>query len=214
MNKKLILLGVIVLIIILLGCMFITNEGFQTCATLSADDTSTCKHTCLGLIRGECDTEDECNWDKTNNKCISNCSSLKSENVCNNNSACKWEDTKCINKDDEDCNKIKVTNNNGSTEELQINNVCPKDPKCVEICIRDHTWIKKHIDRQPEDPLRAFNNTNQLNHEDATLKDPESKHLVTASQCMECIKNFYPIISLIHKHECSDKILPSKALNL
>ena len=205
MNKKLILLCVIVLIIILLGCMFITNEGFNNkdmrrkewCDTLD-NVTSSCKQStdCLGLIYSECvgDTNPDCEWE--NNQCALKCERL-TEVKCNNNSSiCTLSSNKCSTKDkDVDCNKITITND-GNKIELPINTVCPTDPNCVQVCINDHTWINK-------DGLNN-NNTNGFGEQvSGSLKNANDTHLLTSSGCMQCIKNFYPIVNLIDKHECT-----------
>ena len=276
MNKKLILLCVIVLIIILLGCMFITNEGFQTqdmnnaidqlmdrfnklpnrdaiwtefethndfesvavikqiddtderrtawwehielfktiieekekekekkeslekwCNDLSEKEPS-CKQStsCLGLIYSECggDTNTDCEW--KNNQCNLKCERITDEVKCNNNSSiCTWSSQKCLpTENDVDCNKITITND-GNKIELPINKVCPTDPNCVQVCINDHTWINK-------DGLN--NNTKGFGEQvSGSLKNANDTHLLTSSGCMQCIKNFYPIVNLIDKHECT-----------
>ena len=182
MNKKLILLGIILLIIILLGCVFITNEGFKNKETFECSNpTSKCEQSNCALYRT-----------------IEECTSKKSTE------GCEWDNTKCKDAtsdddDDANCNKITVTNSVGSKTELSIHNVCPSDPKCVAMCIDDHTWINP----ETSNASNKYNNImgNDAN-DNAALKSNDSKHLVTSSRCMECIKNFYPITTLIENHSC------------
>ena len=67
-----------------------------------------------------------------------------------------------------------------------VNTVCPKDPKCLGICINDHTWT---------DANKRF--LNYTNVQSGDLKNPKYKHLISSSRCGECIKNFYQITQLI-----------------
>ena len=183
MNKKLILLGMILLIIILLGCMFITNEGFKNKETFEcASPTSQCSQSNCVLYR----TNEECTKESTED--------------------CKWDSGVCKDNkksdDDENCNKITVTNSGGSKTELSIHNVCPSDPKCVAMCIDDHTWINPETSDASNN---FYKNIQDEANVHSALKSPDSKHLVTSSRCMECIKNFYPIASLIENHSCDNR---------
>jgi hypothetical protein len=194
MNAKLILLGVILLIIILLGCMFITNEGFGNICDITFP-TAACSHkTCDDNTNaGPCKTAG-CIWD--GDKCTDACESLRYD-LCNNNETCKWEGGACIKLPDEeqDCqSKMEITDDDGKNIGTHtIRNVCPSDPKCVEICIKDHTWITTGDQK----------NTGTGTQKHGALKNEASDHLIVSSRCMECIKNFSPIIKLIHKNECN-----------
>tara|TARA_B110001469_G_scaffold127723_1_gene150048 strand:+ start:2460 stop:3095 length:636 start_codon:yes stop_codon:yes gene_type:complete len=208
MNKKLILLGIIVLIIILLGCIFITNEGFVS--NQNDQDNKCSKSKCSKIIDNEkCKEDTECKW--KNNKCLDNtciqseCSLIHNNAKCNEDTECKWDtaDKMCKkskqgNKDS-NCNKITIKKSDKSIEEKSINTVCPTDPKCVATCIDDHTWIN--------DETQSNIFTNKLENYDgdmnnSTLKSPDDAHLITSSRCMECIKNFFPVVSLIKNHSC------------
>ena len=129
---KIITILVIVVLILLIGNIFITSEGFTT----AVGDT-------------------ECSFDED--------------------------------QDDENCNRIDAPGINSS---FFVNNVCPKDPRCLGICINDHTWTDA--------------NKRQINYRNAIsgrLKNPEFSHLLSSSRCSECIKNFIPIIRLIHEQQ-------------
>ena len=93
-------------------------------------------------------------------------------------SECSYDD-----EDDENCNVIEDPNNNNS---FLVHNVCPKDPRCLGICINDHTWT---------DANKRF--LNYTNAESGELKNQNFKHLISSSRCSECIKNFYQITKLI-----------------
>ena len=94
---------------------------------------------------------------------------------------CKFEEEL----NDNNCNKIE---DNDSGNEFTINNVCPNDPRCLGICINDHTWT----DANKRDLLYSTNITGQL-------KNPKYKHLISSSRCGECVKNFYNIFKLINE---------------
>ena len=193
MNKKLILLVIILLIIILLGCIFITNEGFKV-SQCSENKCSNNKN------NQDCVNDPYCKWNKNNceYKCSqSECSLIHSKKQCNS-VECIWDDLDNMCKsnntnEDSNCNKITIKTV-GNIEEKSINTVCPTDPKCVATCIDDHTWIKNDT---------PFINTGAQDMTNATLKSENSAHLITSSRCMECIKNFFPIISLIKNHNCN-----------
>lgn len=135
---KVTILVLIVFIIILIGNIYITRDGFTGISPPDPPTTST-------LLNPECSYEEE--------------------------------------GDDENCNMIedKETNNT-----YFVHNVCPKDPKCLGICINDHTWTDAN--------KRVLNYTNA---ETGELKNEKYKHLVNSSRCGECIKNFFQITKLI-----------------
>lgn len=137
---KVIVLILIVLIILLIGNIYITREGFS-----EEIPTPTPSPTTTPI------TDTECSFDDLD--------------------------------DDENCNLIedKETNNT-----FYVHNVCPKDPRCLGVCINDHTWTDAN--------KRSLNYTNAKSGE---LKNPKFKHLVSSSRCGECIKNFYQITKLI-----------------
>ena len=132
---KVIVLILTVLIIILIGNIYITREGF------GGGDNSTPTPT----------IDTECSFDDTDN--------------------------------DENCNMIEDPDTNNT---FLVHNVCPKDPRCLGICINDHTWTDAN--------KSALNYTNV---ETGKLKNEKYKHLVNSSRCSECIKNFYQITKLI-----------------
>jgi hypothetical protein len=88
--------------------------------------------------------------------------------------------------DDEDvdsnCNRIEDSETGDS---FYVHNVCPNDPRCLGICINDHTWTEANI---PE------NYTNAIT---GRVKNYEFKHLISSSRCGQCIKNFIKIAELI-----------------
>ena len=59
---------------------------------------------------------------------------------------------------DKNCNYIEDKVNNNS---FYVHNVCPKDPRCLGICINDHTWTDAN-----KRPL------NYLNAKTGDLKKP------------------------------------------
>lgn len=78
----------------------------------------------------------------------------------------------------------------------RVNNVCPEDPRCLGICINDHTWTVKN-----KQELGSFDSPlNELGN----LKNEEQSHLVQSSRCLECVKNFYFIADAIaNSKNCS-----------
>ena len=136
---KLIVLCIVVLLILILGNIYITREGFQQSPTTSS---------------GGCSFDEE--------------------------------------QEDENCNNIQIRSGD-TLNSFVVNTVCPDDPRCIGICVNDHTWTDA-------------NKRNQLFSEyvSGTLKDEQSSHLISTSRCGECIKNFYPIIRLIHeRNQCN-----------
>ena len=141
---KVLVLILTVLIIILIGNIYITREGFG--GGDNSTPTSTTK------------IDTECSFDESER--------------------------------DENCNMIEDPDTNNS---FLVHNVCPKDPKCLGICINDHTWTDAN--------KRALNYTSV---ETGVLKNEKYKHLINSSRCSECIKNFYQITKLIGDNkQCS-----------
>ena len=68
---------------------------------------------------------------------------------------------------DSDCSNIRTR----LGDEITIRNVCPKDPKCVGICIDDHTWTEKN-----KRDLGPFDSDLNVVGE---LKNPDMKHLIS-----------------------------------
>ena len=92
---------------------------------------------------------------------------------------------------DDDCSVIQT-----ETGSFLVHNVCPSDPKCLGICVNDHTWTTKNKD--------ALGNLDSRLNEVGNLKNPDQSHLVSSSRCMECIKNFYFIVDIINNSKnCS-----------
>ena len=91
---------------------------------------------------------------------------------------------------DKNCNLIEDKENNNS---FYVHNVCPKDPRCLGVCINDHTWTDAN--------KRVLNYTNA---ETGALKNPKFSYLISSSRCGECIKNFYWITKLIRdNNQCN-----------
>ena len=90
-----------------------------------------------------------------------------------------------------DCNIIET-----DSGAYRVNNVCPDDPRCLGICVNDHTWTTKN-----KQQLGSFDSSlNEL----GALKNPEQSHLIASSRCLECVKNFYFIADLIaNSKNCS-----------
>jgi hypothetical protein len=91
---------------------------------------------------------------------------------------------------DENCNQIEDIENNNS---FTVHTVCPKDPRCLGICINDHTWTSANKSLY-----------NYVNANEGDLKNNKFKHLIGSSRCGECINNFYQITKLIReKKQCN-----------
>ena len=134
---KTIVILIIVLLILILGNIFITREGFQTSSVAS---------------------DNECSFDDEER--------------------------------DSDCNKIEDSANDSS---FSVHNVCPNDPRCLGVCINDHTWTDANK-----------RSVGYVNANTGDLKNPEYAHLISSSRCGECIKNFYEITRLIlDKDQCN-----------
>jgi hypothetical protein len=90
----------------------------------------------------------------------------------------------------DDCNKI-VTNDK---DEFTVHNVCPLNPKCLGTCVNDFTWTKEN-----KQELGMFDKPRyKIGH--LKSNDEKLKALFKSSRCMECIKNFYTGIELIHSN--------------
>lgn len=88
---------------------------------------------------------------------------------------------------DDDCYNIRTIQG----DEKKVRNVCPKDPRCLGICIDDHTWTEKN-----KRDLGAFDsNLNVV----GKLRHPDMKHLISSSRCLECIKNFGTAANLLRE---------------
>ena len=133
---KTIVILIIVFLILILGNIFITREGFKTTRVSSS----------------ECSFEDDTG--------------------------------------DSDCNRIEDDTNNNS---FSVHNVCPNDPRCLGVCINDHTWTEANK-----------RDIGYVNANVGELKNPEFSHLISSSRCGECVKNFYEIAQLIlDKQQCN-----------
>jgi hypothetical protein len=97
------------------------------------------------------------------------------------------------NDSDSDCSKV-VTRDG---DEFQVRNVCPKDPRCLGICIDNFTWTEKNIN-----DLGAF--SQGLGASVGELKSDEFNHLVISSRCAECVKNFYRGANLLENTNTCD----------
>lgn len=91
---------------------------------------------------------------------------------------CSFDDEE----EDSNCNSIEDTET-GDT--FYVHNVCPNDPRCLGICINDHTWTELN---KPQ---------TYTNAQTGELKNDKFKHLISSSRCGQCVKNFYKIIELI-----------------
>ena len=97
------------------------------------------------------------------------------------------EPYECLHGDnsDNDCSNIRTRRG----DEITIRNVCPKDPRCLGICIDDHTWTEKN-----KRDLGPFDSDLNVVGE---LKNPDMKHLISSSRCLECVKNFGTAANLL-----------------
>ena len=92
---------------------------------------------------------------------------------------------------DDDCNKG-ITNDG---HEFKIHDVCPLNPKCLGVCVNDFTWTeenKAELSQKYNIDTSSFDLGDLKNKNDKKLKA-----IFQSSRCMECIKNFYPGISLM-----------------
>jgi hypothetical protein len=81
----------------------------------------------------------------------------------------------------------------------RVHNVCPTDPRCLGVCVNDHTWTTKN-----KEELGNFDSLYNIVGE---LKSDDQSHLVASSRCLECVKNFYFIADIISKSKnCAPKL--------
>lgn len=204
MNYKLILLCSIIIILLILGFLFITREGFQT------SSSTTVKVEEIPYILNQYTDKD-----KLNNffKDCEECYNIQDSTQCKENKKCEWDDTKL---DDQDhkcvpegesrnyCNKYIDDNHN---QEL-ISTICPYNPNCLGKCIHmlTHTCGQYDSDSNTGRKKCILGNLSGYTHnknKNGELKydEYETVPIFNASRCLECVKNFYQITSLLKQPE-------------
>ena len=200
MNYKLLLLCSIIIILLILGFFFITREGFQTSSSITGQvEDSSYKLNQYNDKTKLNDFFDDCD----------ECYNIQDSTLCKTNKACKWDkskldDHKCfpIGKPSNYCNKYIDDNSN---EEL-ISIICPYNPNCLGKCIHMLTHTCGQYKNGTSNSKCILGNLSNYRHNDnlkGKLKYDEYKTIpiFNASRCLECVKNFYEITSLLNQPE-------------
>jgi len=195
MNKLCILIFVFVFLIII-GSVFITREGFDDS---QATSSSSAKEDPCSIFE-KCKKIDVSQEDK---------SSQKKDEICKKgNAKCEFDENTGIcgvNKElkDSDCSEIETKEKEKKDKpNIQtVFNVCPENPDCVGICLNQFTWTEENMKDYYFDDLEEQQDF--VGRLKTLNKDKEkTKNLIVTSQCYKCIKNFYPILNLLHENKC------------
>lgn len=195
MNYKLLSLCSILIILIILGFIFITREGFQSTNYIEKSNEDLSNSFNSFSKKNELDE-----FFKDCNECYN----IQESELCINNEQCEWMKNilghdKCFPKTESKnfCNKYI---DDTSSEEL-IESICPYNPNCLGKCIHmlTHTCGQYKTSTSNQDKCILGNLDETSYHKNGELKYDEYKTIpiFNASRCMECVKNFYPIVSLL-----------------